>query len=51
MNTDKEDKEKSMEATLAIVKPDAARRNIVGQIICRAEDQDLSLVGIKLVGD
>ena len=38
-----------MEATLAIVKPDATRRNIVGQIICRAEDQDLSLVGIKLL--
>ena len=38
-----------MEGTLAIVKPDATRRNIVGQIICRAEDQDLSLVGIKLL--
>ncbi len=38
-----------MEATLAIVKPDATRRNIVGQIICRAENQDLSLVGIKLL--
>ncbi len=38
-----------MQATLAIVKPDATRRNIVGQIIRRAEDQDLSLAGIKLL--
>ena len=38
-----------MKATLAIVKPDATRRNIVGQIIRRAEDQDLALAGIKLL--
>ena len=38
-----------MQATLAIVKPDATRRNIVGQIIRRAEDQDLALAGIKLL--
>ena len=38
-----------MQATLAIVKPDATRRNIVGQIISRAEDQDLSLAAIKLL--
>ena len=38
-----------MQATLAIVKPDATRRNMVGQIIRRAEDQDLALAGIKLL--
>ena len=38
-----------MQATLAIVKPDATRRNIVGQIIRRAEDEDLGLAGIKLL--
>ena len=38
-----------MQATLAIVKPDATRRNIVGQIIRRAEDQDLGLAGIKML--
>ena len=38
-----------MQATLAIVKPDATRRNIVGQIIRRAEDQDLAVAGIQLL--
>ena len=38
-----------MQATLAIVKPDATRRNIVGQIISRAEDKDLSLAAMKLL--
>ena len=38
-----------MQATLAIIKPDATRRNIVGQIIRRAEDEDLAVVGIQLL--
>jgi nucleoside-diphosphate kinase len=38
-----------MQATLAIIKPDATRRNIVGQIIRRAEDQDLAVAGIQLL--
>ncbi len=38
-----------MQATLAIIKPDATRRNIVGQIIRRAEDQDLAVAGMRLL--
>jgi len=36
-----------IQATLAIIKPDATKRNIVGQILRRAEDQDLAVVAIK----
>lgn len=38
-----------MQATLAIVKPDATRRNIVGQIISRAEEHDLSVAAMKVL--
>ena len=38
-----------MQATLAIIKPDAMRRNIIGQIIRRAEGQDLKVAAMKLV--
>ena len=38
-----------MQATLAIVKPDATRRNIVGQIIARAEENDLSVAAMKVL--
>ncbi|MFQ5739174.1 MAG: nucleoside-diphosphate kinase [Acidobacteriota bacterium] len=37
------------QATLAIVKPDATAKNIIGQIIRRAENNDLSVVGLKMV--
>ena len=37
------------QATLALIKPDATERNIVGKIISRAEDQDLSVVAMKLL--
>lgn len=37
------------QATLGIIKPDATRKNIVGQIIRRAEEKDLSVAGMKLV--
>jgi len=37
------------QATLALIKPDATQRNIVGKIISRAEDQDLSVVAMKLL--
>ena len=36
-----------IQATLAIIKPDATKRNIVGQILRREEDQDLAVVAIK----
>ena len=37
------------QATLAIIKPDALKKNIVGQIIRRAEDADLTVVAVKMV--
>ncbi len=36
------------EATLAIIKPDAIKKNIIGRLIQRAEDADLSVVAIKM---
>ncbi len=37
------------QATLAIIKPDALHKNIIGQIIRRAEDADLTVVAMKMV--
>ncbi len=37
------------QATLAIIKPDATRKNIIGQIVQRAEDRDLSVVAMKMI--
>lgn len=37
------------QGTLAIVKPDAVKKNIIGQIIRRAEDADLSIVALKML--
>lgn len=36
-----------MQATLALIKPDATKRHIIGQIISRAEDRDLAVVALK----
>ena len=35
--------------TLSIIKPDAVRRNLIGKIIQRFEDNDLSVVACKLI--
>ena len=39
----------ALERTLAIIKPDAVGRNVVGQIIGRAEEEGLSVVAIKFL--
>ena len=39
-----------MERTLAIIKPDAVRRNITGKIISRIEGSGLAIVAMKKVG-
>ncbi len=38
-----------MQATLAIIKPDAMRKNIIGQIVTRAENIDLKVAAIKML--
>lgn len=38
-----------MQATLGIIKPDATRKNIIGQIIKRIEEADLTVVAIKKI--
>lgn len=38
-----------LEATLGIVKPDAVKKNIVGQILRRAEEKDLGIAAIKML--
>lgn len=37
------------EATLAIVKPDATAKNIIGQLVQRAENADLKIVAMRMV--
>lgn len=37
------------QATLAMIKPDAMKKNIIGQIVQRAENQDLKVVAAKVV--
>lgn len=37
------------QATLAIIKPDATAKNILGKIISRAENEDLKVVAARLV--
>ena len=37
------------QATLAIVKPDATKKNIIGQILQRAENADLKVVAMRLI--
>ena len=38
-----------MQATLAIIKPDATKKCILGQIIRRAEEHDLKVVALKMI--
>lgn len=38
-----------MQATLAIVKPDATSKNIIGKIITHAENVDLKVAAIKML--
>ena len=37
------------QATLAIIKPDATARNIIGQIVRRAEEKDLKVVAMRMI--
>ena len=37
-----------MEKTLAIIKPDAVERNLIGKILARIESNDFKVVGIKM---
>jgi len=37
------------QATLAIIKPDATKKNIIGQILQRAENADLKIVAMRLI--
>ena len=37
----------AVESTLALVKPDATRRNLTGKIIARYEDEGFEVVGLK----
>ena len=38
-----------VEQTLAIIKPDAVKKNIIGRIIQRIEDEGFSIMAMKLV--
>ncbi len=38
-----------MKQTLAIIKPDAVERNLIGQIISRIEAADLRIVAVKML--
>ena len=38
-----------MERTLAIVKPDAVRRNLTGEILKRIESSELKIVGLRRI--
>jgi len=37
----------AVESTLALIKPDATRRNLTGKIIARYEDEGFEVVGLK----
>ena len=37
----------AVERTLSIVKPDATRRNLIGQVVARLEENDLRIVAMK----
>ncbi len=37
------------QATLAIIKPDATKKNIIGQVLQRAENADLKVVAMRLI--
>jgi len=38
-----------MEKTLAIIKPDAVKKNIIGKIIQKIEDEGFKIAGLKLL--
>ncbi len=38
-----------MERTLAIIKPDAVQRNLIGQVLARLEDVGFIILGMKMV--
>ena len=39
----------AVERTLSIIKPDAVKQNVIGQIVSRFEAADLKIVAIKMV--
>ena len=38
-----------MERTLSIIKPDAVRQNVIGEVIKRFEQNGLTIIGMKMV--
>ena len=38
-----------LEQTLSIIKPDGVRRNLVGKILCRFEENNLQIVATKMI--
>jgi len=43
------DKEKALERTFIMIKPDGVQRNIIGEVIKRFETKGFTLVGLKLL--
>ena len=39
----------ALEQTLSIIKPDGVRRNLVGKILCRFEENNLQIVATKMI--
>ena len=37
-----------MEKTLAIIKPDAVERNLIGQILARVEEKEFKIIALKM---
>jgi len=47
--TDQRKDKKSMEKTLAIIKPDGVSRGIIGEVIKRLEAEDLKIIAMKML--
>ena len=38
-----------MERTLSIIKPDGVKKNLIGEVIKRFQDQDINIVALKMM--
>lgn len=38
-----------MQTTLSIVKPDGVKKNVIGEVIRRFENEDIKVIGLKMV--
>ena len=38
-----------MERTLSIIKPDGVKKNIIGEVIKRFQDNDIKIAAIKMI--